>query len=234
MDSTASISCSAWRQEKTADITGFQESSAITKRESPTTICHKDKEEVTKVTESLISRSEQYKVTESREGQDNLMAHIGESESEISQSIDDMFSPIFDSHGLGVEERQEETEHQNRKRLASEQDRTGQQNRKRADETEKDGPGQQNSKKTNETGQGWTGQQNNIREHEAEQGRTGLQNSQGAEETEENRTGHQNSIRGNQEFAQKVEVKDFRTGVAFTLPEDKNANGAKDNLAFEE
>jgi hypothetical protein len=115
MDSSASISCSTWRpdlireeiscspprlQQGSSNKTGLRTDSG---RKSPPNLNGEKGGN-----EPNASRADQYKVTQLPEDNIDDRVRLGDVHREIAQSIDEMFSPIFDSHEISEEKEEKE------------------------------------------------------------------------------------------------------------------------------
>jgi len=151
MDSSASISCTTWRpdpiseeiscspprlQQGASNKTGLRTDSG---GKSPP-ILNGEKGG----NEPNASRANQYKVTQLQEDKIDDRVRLGDVQSEIAQSIDEMFSPIFDSH-----ETSEEKEDEKKKEVAMTEQinefRKGQRTNEETGQSEEEGKGNRKS-----------------------------------------------------------------------------------------
>ncbi len=150
MDSSASISCSTWRpdpireeiscspvrlQQGASNKTGLRTDSGV---KSPP-ILNGEKGG----NESNVSRADQYKLTQLPEHNVDDRVRLSDVQREIAQSIDEMFSPIFDSHEISEEK--EEKEEEEEKTAKKNQDRKGHRTNVEIGQCEEEGKGNQES-----------------------------------------------------------------------------------------
>ncbi len=160
MDSSASISCSTWRpdpipeevscapprlQQGASNKTGLRTDSG---GKSPPIL---DGEKGGN--EPNASRADQYKVTQLPEDNSDDRVRLGDVQREIAQSIDEMFSPIFDSHEMfspifdshEISEEKEEEKVEEAKTAKKNQDREGHRTNVDTGQSEEEGKGNQES-----------------------------------------------------------------------------------------